>query len=73
MFHYLFHHHGDRLPPLGGGLLFNGLLCVLFGLAILAAPELLAYFVATLLIVVGASLLTSWWKLQQWRRKGRQL
>jgi len=48
----------------GGGLLFNGLLCVLFGLAILAAPELLAYFVATILLIIGASLLSAWWKIR---------
>lgn len=47
---------------LRNGLLFNGLLCVFFGLAILAAPELLAYLVALLLIIVGVSLLTAWWK-----------
>ncbi|MDD5026108.1 MAG: DUF3096 domain-containing protein [Candidatus Peribacteraceae bacterium] len=44
------------------GLLFNGLLCVVFGLGILAAPELLAYLVAVFLIVVGVGLLTAWWK-----------
>ena len=50
---------------LGNGLLFNGLLCVFFGIAILAAPELLAYFVATILLVIGASLLSTWWKVRQ--------
>jgi len=47
---------------LRNGLLFNGLLCVIFGLGILAAPELLAYIVAVFLIIAGVSLLTAWWK-----------
>ena len=47
-------------------LILNGLLCMLFGLAILAAPELLAYIVATFLIVVGASLLAMGWKARKW-------
>ncbi|NLG07566.1 DUF3096 domain-containing protein [Candidatus Peribacteria bacterium] len=45
------------------GLLFNGILCVLFGFAILVAPELLAYIVATFLIIVGISLIAAWWKV----------
>jgi len=68
MFHLFFQKH-DQMPSFGGGLLFNGLLCVFFGLAVLAAPELLAYFIATLLIVLGASMLTTWWKIQQWKKK----
>jgi uncharacterized membrane protein HdeD (DUF308 family) len=67
MFHLFFRHH-DRPPPaLGGGLLFNGLISILFGIAVLAAPELLAYLVAVLLIVFGASMLTAWWQIYKRR------
>lgn len=52
----------------GGGLFFNGLLCVLFGIAILNAPELLAYFVAILLLILGTWLLTMWWQMRQWKK-----
>lgn len=62
---HLFHFGGSRPPQFGNALLFNGLLCVFFGLAILAAPELLAYFVATILLIIGTSLLTSWWKMRR--------
>ncbi|MBU0458123.1 hypothetical protein KJ652_02880 [Patescibacteria group bacterium] len=65
---FLFKHFGshNHPPPInfGGGLLFNGLLFVFFGLAILQAPELLAYLIAILLIIFGASLLTAWWKVR---------
>ncbi|MDD3896794.1 MAG: DUF3096 domain-containing protein [Candidatus Peribacteraceae bacterium] len=44
---------------MGNGLLINGILCILFGIAILAAPELLAYIVATFLIIVGISLIAA--------------
>jgi len=66
MFH-LFHSHQNRKMAFGGGFLFNGLLCVIFGLAILAAPELLAYFVATILLIIGVSMLTTWWKIRNMR------
>ena len=51
--------------PFGSSLLINGVLCMLFGLAILAAPELLAYIVASFMIIVGASLIISWWKIRR--------
>ncbi|MBU0766408.1 DUF3096 domain-containing protein [Patescibacteria group bacterium] len=54
---------------LSGGLLLNGILCVLFGLAIFAAPDLLAFIVAIFLIVIGVSLLTAWWKVRQSAKK----
>lgn len=44
-------------------LLLLGVVCVLFGIAIIEAPELLAYIVATFFIVTGVSLLLTWWKL----------
>jgi len=44
-------------------LLLLGIICVLFGLAIIEAPELLAYIVATFFIMTGVSLLLTWWKL----------
>ena len=64
MFH-LFNFGPNHRSPFGGGLLFNGLLCVFFGLAILAAPDLLAYFVAVLLLIFGASLLSAWWNIRK--------
>lgn len=69
MFH-LFHvgHKPGPMPAFGNGLLFNGLLCVFFGIAILAAPELLAYFVAVILLVIGTSLLSAWWRVRTIRR-----
>lgn len=44
---------------LGSSLITSGLLLVLFGIAILVAPELLAYIVATALIMGGVSMLTA--------------
>ncbi|MDP7069654.1 MAG: hypothetical protein QF815_03930 [Candidatus Peribacteraceae bacterium] len=67
MFHLFNFGHSPRPSMFGNGFLFNGLLCVFFGLAILAAPELLAFFVATILLVIGASLLTTWWKIRNMR------
>ena len=64
---HLFHFGNGRPPRFGGSLLFNGLLCVFFGIAILAAPNLLAYFVATMLLIMGTSLLTAWWKIKNMR------
>lgn len=65
---FQFGHHNQR-PVFGNGLLFNGLLCVFFGIAILAAPELLAFFVATILLIIGASFLTAWWKVRNMGRR----
>ena len=60
-----------RRPPylpgpsgFGSGMLLLSLICVLFGLAILLAPALLAYFVASFLILVGISLLALWLRLR---------
>ena len=64
---------GNR-PPIGKfgpGLLFNGIICILFGIAILMAPELLAYIVATFLIIIGVSLLAMWWKVRGFSSKKR--
>jgi len=61
-------HFGPQPRPVqqfGTGLLINGLLCVLFGLAIIANPDLVAYFVAFALLFVGVSLLTAWWRTRQ--------
>lgn len=52
-------------PVFGSSLLTFGLFCLLFGLAILAAPELLAYLVAGFLILIGVTLLSLWWKLRR--------
>ena len=53
----------------GSGLLFNGLICVLFSLAIFANPDLLAFLVAVFLMIIGVSLLTTWWKMRHWKRR----
>ncbi len=49
----------------GTGLLTVGLLCVLFGLAVFIAPELLAYIVGGFLIVIGVTLLSTWWQMRK--------
>lgn len=49
----------------GSGILTGGLLSLLFGLAIIAAPELLAYIVASFFIVTGVSLLMTWWAMKR--------
>ena len=48
----------------GSSLLVTSLLCLLFGSAILAAPELLAYIVATFLILAGVILFMFWWRVR---------
>ena len=63
---------GRQPPPmvhLSGGLLLNGILCIIFGLAILAAPDLLAFIVAIFLIIIGLSLLGAWYKVKQTAKK----
>lgn len=50
---------------IGSGLLTGGLLSLIFGLAIIAAPELLAYIVASFFVVTGISLLLTWWSLRR--------
>lgn len=64
---YMFHlfHSGPRPPQFSQGFLIHGFLFTFFGLAILAAPELLAYFVATILLIVGISMLSTWWKMRR--------
>ncbi len=49
----------------GSSLLTMGVLSLGFGLAIIAAPELLAYIVASFFIVTGVSLLMTWWQLRK--------
>lgn len=56
-----------QMRSAGSGLLFNGLLCVLFSLAIFANPDLLAFLVAVLLMIIGVSLLSTWWKVRNWK------
>ncbi len=43
------------------GMLSFGLLSLLFGIAIYAAPELLAYLVGGFFILIGVSVLLTWW------------
>jgi hypothetical protein len=47
--------------------MMGGLFFTLTGVAILSAPDLLAYFVATLLIIVGIVMLQYGWKMKKWR------
>jgi uncharacterized membrane protein HdeD (DUF308 family) len=49
----------------GSSFLLLGLLSLFFGLAILSAPELLAYLVAGFFIVAGIWMLGIWWKLRK--------
>lgn len=51
--------------PFGKTFLTGGLLCTLFGIAILIQPDLIAYLVATFFLVIGLSLLGTWWKMRQ--------
>lgn len=48
----------------GSSLLSSGLLALLFGIMILIQPDLIAYIVATFFIVIGLSLIGTWWKLR---------
>lgn len=52
-----------RSSLLGKSFLTSGLLSLLFGIMILIQPDLIAYLVATFFIVIGVSLLGTWWKL----------
>jgi len=60
-----FHFGNHPRSPFGSSLIFSGALCLLFGFAIILAPELLAYFVATLLIIMGTSMLVAGWKMRK--------
>lgn len=48
---------------LRSSLLLVSVLCILFGIAIIEAPELLAYIVAAFFIITGVSLFATWWKM----------
>jgi hypothetical protein len=66
MFFFL-QRHGSIPPrsPFGSSFLVNGVLFLLFGLLILAEPDLIAYIIATLLIFTGASMMITWWRLRR--------
>jgi hypothetical protein len=51
--------------PFSGSLLTLGLLSILFGLAIVSAPELLAYIVAGFFLFAGVWMLGLWWKIRR--------
>lgn len=64
---FLFRPHSQpygRPPSMGPSLLMAGIVCILIGLAVIAAPELIAYFVAGIFIFVGLSLLGAWWRMR---------
>ena len=46
-------------------LLSAGILSLAFGLAILIAPDLLAYLVATFFVVAGVSLIGTWLRMRR--------
>lgn len=52
---------------MASGLLSAGLLSLVFGLLIIAAPELLAYIVASFFVVSGVGMLAAWWRLRRLR------
>lgn len=61
------HRRPPYLPggsPFGSSLLCSSLFCLLFGLAILAAPDLLAHLVAGFLLLLGLTLFLLWWRLR---------
>ncbi len=64
---------GQRISQQAGGFgrwlfIAPGLILILFGVAILLWPELLAYMVAGLFIAIGFSLTVWGWRLSQRRR-----
>ena len=50
---------------MASNLLLTSIFCLLFGIAILLNPDLIAYLVALFLIAVGAVLLAIWWRMRQ--------
>ena len=50
---------------LSSSLLSAGLLSLAFGIAVLVAPDLLAYLVATFFIIMGISFVSTWWNLRK--------
>jgi uncharacterized membrane protein HdeD (DUF308 family) len=56
---------GGPSSMMGKTFLTGGLIALLFGIAILIQPDLIAYLVATFFIVIGLSLLGTWWRLRR--------
>lgn len=67
LFRKLHYVNQQQARSAGSGLLFNGIIFVLFSLAIFNDPAIVAYLVAVLLMIVGISMLTAWWKIRKWR------
>ena len=68
MFFLLRRSSNSSFPPgssWGSSLIVYGLFFVLFGMSILMAPELLAYIVATFLLLIGVSLVAAGWKMRR--------
>lgn len=53
---------------MGVSLIVHGLFCALFGVAIIIAPELLAYLVAAFFFIVGVSLVSTGMRMRKWTR-----
>lgn len=65
---FSFGRYGQRIgpgTPFGSSLLLLSLLSIFFGLAILSAPELLAYLVAGFFIFIGVWMLGMWWRIRR--------
>lgn len=65
---FFFGNQGPRLgngSPFGGSLLLLSILSILFGLSILANPELLAYLVASFFLLVGIWMLGVWFRIRR--------
>lgn len=66
---FSFGRYGSRIgqggTPFGSSLFMLSILSIGFGLAILSAPELLAYLVAGFFIFTGLWMLGLWWKIKR--------
>jgi uncharacterized membrane protein HdeD (DUF308 family) len=60
--------YGQPQSPFGSSLPLLGTVSILFGLAIISAPELLVYLVAGFFIVTGIWLLGLWWRIRKFTR-----
>jgi len=68
MFFLLRRSSNSSFPPgssWGSSLIAYGVFFLLFGISILLAPDLLAYIVATFLLLIGASLVAAGWRMRR--------
>ncbi len=65
---FFFRRSSDLVRPgsiFGSSLLSAAIVCLAFGIAILINPDLIAYLVAFFFILVGLSLLGTWWNMRR--------